>query len=792
MKSEGSVSEWDVVGVQSSVYQTWVEGHCGRLAELEAEVKRERLELRCLQRQVHRSLVGEGEPIGLEGVAEKATRVEKGIRALDSFVRALRPEVDPMTCHAHGESDGGAPGELGAVTKEAFPTTRAVPLSEVMAEPEQWRQPFVEEHSALLHDFQVMRKTCDAEIQSFKERGWTVERAPMKAVCTRKAQTGRRRARLVLCGNYLGPAQGGDRKGEGSPTLNRTHLYTPSLDATALRIQLKWAAEHGKDAGTTDISKAFLHAPLHELRAKKRLVVARSPRILERLGVLSQAEDYILLGALYGLDASPKAWGQHRDARLRDLRWTNHEGLLCKLVQLKTEPCLWRVVGCVQQTSGREQGSRPSHVSGGVGQVWETGQESGGVSTCGDAGGDESGQWITLGYLGVYVDDLLCTADIQDIRSVFAAIESLWPCSAASVASEGPLKFCGIQVMKVDSAYAVHQRDYIRELVEKHGVSGFASTPVAREEPPPEEEINTEALRAAQGLAGELLWCSSRCRPDLSFGVSRMSSVLSKAPKYAYECGLHMLRYLNLTQGYALMYCPSVELEGRRHHLPVRCASHVIEAYTDASFGPNSDRSQSGVCLALGGSAVNWMSCKQTCVSLSSTEAELGAASEGVVVLDSIGPLAEEIFQRECSYWLYNDNIACVVSLSLPSGKWRTRHLRLRGRHVQERVESEHLHLHHLPGSVMWADLQTKALPGPRVLELVKAMGFCVSDANMSLLADGTTCDAARSLEHARALTVLLAAVKTGLVPGMNTAGDDDTLPPTTTGFGHSGTGWVV
>ena len=141
--------------------------------------------------------------------------------------------------------------------------------------------------------------------------------------------------------------------------LGLDHVPTWDKVSTYLR---HLAAESGYNTGCTVISKTFLNAPLNDLMSKGRLVIAQSHRILERVRVLSKSEQYVLLGALYGLDASSRAWGTRRDSKLRSLTWRSSQGELCRLHQLRSEPCFWRI----ETESGR-----------------------------------------MLGYVGVYVDDLL-------------------------------------------------------------------------------------------------------------------------------------------------------------------------------------------------------------------------------------------------------------------------------------------------------------------------------------------------------------------------------------------------
>lgn len=60
----------------------------------------------------------------------------------------------------------------------------------------------------------------------------------------------------------------------------------------------------------------------------------------------------------------------------------------------------------------------------------------------------------------------------------------------------------------------------------------------------PEEECDPASVTAAQTLIGELLWVSTKTRPDLAYGVSWMGSRATKNPKKAVQLGSQMIGYL--------------------------------------------------------------------------------------------------------------------------------------------------------------------------------------------------------------------------------------------------------
>ena len=62
------------------------------------------------------------------------------------------------------------------------------------------------------------------------------------------------------------------------------------------------------------------------------------------------------------------------------------------------------------------------------------------------------------------------------------------------------------------------------------GVPTKVELPVEQPEEP-EEEPDPEYIHRAQKLAGSLIWLSTRTRPDITYAQSRISSMMTKAPK---------------------------------------------------------------------------------------------------------------------------------------------------------------------------------------------------------------------------------------------------------------------
>ena len=81
---------------------------------------------------------------------------------------------------------------------------------------------------------------------------------------------------------------------------------------------LRISAQYKWKAASTDIRTAFLNAP----RRDSRLIAMEVPHVYKMLGLAGPDEVWLIMLAMYGLQASPRDWCLHRDAVLPTLKWT--------------------------------------------------------------------------------------------------------------------------------------------------------------------------------------------------------------------------------------------------------------------------------------------------------------------------------------------------------------------------------------------------------------------------------------------------------------------------------------
>ncbi|CAE7671933.1 GIP, partial [Symbiodinium sp. CCMP2456] len=426
--------------------------------------------------------------------------------------------------------------------------------------------------------------------------------------------------RIVACGNMM--ADSGEE------------TYAGAAPAEVVRSSLSVASLNGWDAAVLDVTAAFLQTPLSEVQCKQR-ILGQPPRALVRAGLCGEKELWEFTHAVYGLRESPRWWGEFRDEKMAQLNIVVGEKRI-KLLQCRVEGSWWRLL-------------------------------------------DDT---VLVGLVVIYVDDLLICSTPDIIKAVSRAVRKLWDTSELSWASDGGIRFLGIEIVKVDDGFALNQEPYIRELTRIHSIPATKRDliPVAKEQASfviePEEAVFTsDELKAAQQLAGEILWLAQRTAP-------RRSAAIAK------KC-------IGFLQGTS------------KQHLWIRASSKELIAWTDRRLLTGDLR----------------RSARQSTITLSTAESELAASVEGALALLSAEALLSELNLGKMRSRLRTDSTSSVA-IQRGSGSWRTRHLRIKAGWIYERLQAEDLELEHWPGDLQLADMLTKPLSSIRLRSLAQMTGL--------------------------------------------------------------------
>ena len=210
-----------------------------------------------------------------------------------------------------------------------------------------------------------------------------------------------------------------------------------------------------------------------------------------------------------------------------------------------------------------------------------------------------------------------------------------------------------------------------------------------------------------QSAIGSLLYLSTRTRPDIAYAVSNVARFCSKHTMEHWKSIKHIMRYLNGTRNYGFLYDKEKVMD--------------FIGYSDADWaGDLDDRmSTSGYVFKLSGAAVSWRSKKQSCVSLSTAEAEymaLASAAQEAVWMQRLQNDLNEASVK--STLIYEDNQSTLCMAKNPQYHGRAKYIDIKFYYIREQVEKKAIQLEYCESKNMVADMLTKALLSSQFVKL--------------------------------------------------------------------------
>ena len=536
-----------------------------------------------------------------------------------------------------------------------------IPLEEVRADPEGWKETFKKEYEELTKG--PVTPITTADVQRMEEQGMVIETLPAKAIASKKPPN-RRKGRVVVCGNFT----------EDRDNMN---VSVGGVCSMTVRGVVHAAACNRWQLASIDVKGAFLQAPK---RQKKTTTVVQPPRLLQQLGLISAHERWLVNCALYGFVESPSDWAVCRDGKLEVVTWKLGKEMFW--MEPTAERHLWKICKNQEVTRG-------------------------------------SGQ--TAGWLAVYVDDFLVAMEQEHLPAAFAALKAQWTCSEEEyVTTDKGMRFCGYEITgREDGGFHLTQQGYVKDVINKYDIQATETHAVPKiEDEEDETDQDEQTTKAAQALCGELLWVAGRTRPDVAYGTGVMSRLIHRRPKFVIKVGMHLLRYLNGTSGLGLCYKP-VEKEAQDW------SELKVMADTSFAPPHEKYRSVQAVVIAHGDNVLAWGSSRQAFICQSTAEAELLGYNEALQMGDAAGALCQVLELPSKKRLLGDCKAALAQLLGdtgpwrtrhlrLRSAKLREA---LRGDDAEWSAE-------HQPGSQLVADGLTKALLGQAFQRFVGMLGL--------------------------------------------------------------------
>ena len=320
--------------------------------------------------------------------------------------------------------------------------------------------------------------------------------------------------------------------------------------------------------------------------------------------------------------------------------------------------------------------------------------------------------------IAVYVDDIILAGHNDDIMNkVKIAIGNKF-----NVTDMGEMHhFLGVKVVQnyTVGKIWIGQSTYAKELLIRFKMeeSNPTDTPVdvgmKLMKGKDGESVNKEKY---QSVVGSLLFLSTRTRPDIAYAVGTTAKFSASPTKSHWTAVKRILRYIKGTLDLGLLYSneESVNLVG----------------FSDADWaGDQNDRkSTSGYIFQLSNGAVSWRSKKQSCVALSTAEAEYMALSSAFqeaawmrqllsgligIQVDSLGPTL-----------IFEDNQSTICMSKNHQFHGRSKHIDIKYHYVREQVAAGNIELEYCKSDDMLADIFTKGLNGPRFKKLRSMIGM--------------------------------------------------------------------
>ena len=306
--------------------------------------------------------------------------------------------------------------------------------------------------------------------------------------------------------------------------------------------------------------------------------------------------------------------------------------------------------------------------------------------------------------IGVYVDDVVILSTDTAAKDTF--VKDL--AKDFEFTDQGRLtEMLGIQFGETDDYRTISLGKYIDKLAERYLNGSMANrkehkTPASQDLPKlvlaatdSDRPVDPEVHKQYRSLVGALLFAALTVRPDIAYAVGMLSRALNKPDARLLDEARRVLYYLVLTRDIGPRYKRGAPVE--------------LTGMTDSDWAVT--RSTSGFAFFMAGAVIAYMSKKQATIAMSSTEAEIMAASQAgleAVFLRSL--LSDMGYKQSKPTDLYVDNKGAIDMSRDYISNERTKHIERRHLKVRELVEDAVINVKYIATHLNVADIFTKPL----------------------------------------------------------------------------------
>lgn len=305
--------------------------------------------------------------------------------------------------------------------------------------------------------------------------------------------------------------------------------------------------------------------------------------------------------------------------------------------------------------------------------------------------------------LALYVDDCYCFHNDSVLsKRIKDALQKKFTIKDLGAATN----LVGMKLSRTGKKVTLDQKSYVDQILKRFEMTDCKqiSTPMEVNKKLTSSGTNENLNFPYREFVGCITYLSMCTRPDLAFVASKLGKFNDCAEREHVTAAKRVLRYLKGTKDLMLTYEPS---------------GQPMYGYVDADWAGDSDdrKSHSGYVLKLANGAIAWESKKQSCVALSTCEAEYLAMGQCLKEILFVKQVIDEISQcfdfklLNGPIEIYSDSTSAIQLAKNPETNSRSKHIDIKYHFVKNCVEEGIVHFKYISTNEMVADFLTKAVP---------------------------------------------------------------------------------
>ncbi|KAI3499752.1 hypothetical protein L1887_35561 [Cichorium endivia] len=311
----------------------------------------------------------------------------------------------------------------------------------------------------------------------------------------------------------------------------------------------------------------------------------------------------------------------------------------------------------------------------------------------------------------IYVDDIIFGSTDPNLSKDFEKLMK----SKFQMSMMGKINFfLGLQIKQSKEGIFINQQKYTKSLLERFRMTNCSKSkvplPAGTRLNPSLDKPKTD-IQQYRSMIGSLLYLTAS-RPDIMFSVCNCARYQADPREPHLAAVKTIFRYLHGTPAYGLWYPAN--------------SGFYIQAYSDSDLdGCSIDRkSTSGGCQFLDEKLISWQSKKQTCVSISTVEAEYVAATACTSQIIWIQSQLKDYPINMRKIPLFCDSQSAIRICHNPVQHSKTKHIALCYHFIKSHVEEGNIEVHFVHTTEQLADIFTKALNEKAFTRIVRGLGM--------------------------------------------------------------------